>query len=730
MPPKSKIPKPEWQQCVRCLCIINSKDLSKHAKECQITAEKEQFQHGYIWNDTLHGVISLYHSADGPSLPSQLQDDIVLLNVSSMMMCGLSIGKPCIVDEQYVRIAWPSAAVAPGSIQVPQDTLVTLGRQLGDIVTVSVIQSEPILAAQVVFSPREWNDVFEDDQFEKYLKHHMCGRSLALGNVVSMSYYGQRCRLEVTEISQWNACEKKVHIPRDRLDTSRIQELATDLSQMELSTDSSLSLLDKSDTCVPSTPMKGSNNSSFSIDSVCSPSSSSTPDIKNRSLIDTNFQTPQKTDAVKNVHKTFHKVTENTRVVVSKPTTDELTESERKKSITFGMIGGLSKQIMSLKEMIHLPLHSPDVFKSYGLPLPRGVLLFGPSGTGKTMLLKAIANQPGVHVIEINSSDIISKFYGESEGNLRNVFKEAVERSPSIIIMDDVDSLFPRRDSTQNESQKRLVATLLTLMDGIDTASQCFVMVIAACCLPDSLDPAIRRPGRFDREIEIGVPTATDRLEILQCLMATVPNSLSVTEMTEIAETAHGYVGADLAYVCQQASFSSVKRHLRNHNNLQTVPTAVITREDMAVAMTTVQPSAMREVQLEIPKVLWSDVGGQEEVKLKLKQAVEWPLKHPEAFLRMGIKPPRGVLMYGPPGCSKTMIAKALATESGLNFLAVKGPELFSKWVGESERAVRELFRKARSASPSIIFFDEIDALAVERGSSSGGSNVGDRVLY
>ncbi|XP_060084296.1 ATPase family gene 2 protein homolog A-like [Ylistrum balloti] len=734
MPPKSKTPKLEWQQCVRCLCIINIRDVSKHSKECQNTTDKEQFQHGYIWNDTLHGVISPYHKADGPSLPSQLRDDIILLNVSSMMMCGLSIGKPCIVDERYVRIAWPSASVAPGTVQVPEDTLVILGRQLGDLVTVTAVQDAPQMAANVMLSPREWNDVLGDGQFEKYLKHHLCGRSFTLGNDVSMCYYGQRCRLQVAEISPWNACEEKVHVQCKESDTaeSRLQNLTTDLSELDLSADSSLSFLDKSDTSVTSTPLRGSDNKSFSTESVSSPSSSSTPDVKSRSLIDANFQTPQKTttdNALKNIQKTFYKITANTRVVISKPITDQEKVSQEKRFVTFDMIGGLSKQILSLKEMINLPLHSPEVFKSYGLPLPRGILLFGPSGTGKTMLLKAVANQLGVHVIDICSSDIISKFYGESEENMRNVFKEAEERSPTIIIMDDVDSLFPRRDTSQNESQKRLVATLLTLMDGIDRASKCFVMVIAACCMPDSLDPAIRRPGRFDREIEIGVPTATDRLEILQCVMSTVPHSLSVADLTAVADTAHGYVGADLAYVCQQASINAVKRNLRDHEELETEPTAVITREDIAVAMTTVQPSAMREVQLEIPKVLWSDVGGQEEVKLKLKQAVEWPLKHPEAFLRMGIKPPRGVLMYGPPGCSKTMIAKALATESGLNFLAVKGPELFSKWVGESERAVRELFRKARSAAPSIVFFDEIDALAVERGSSSGGSNVSDRVL-
>ncbi|VDI33694.1 AAA family ATPase, partial [Mytilus galloprovincialis] len=309
-------------------------------------------------------------------------------------------------------------------------------------------------------------------------------------------------------------------------------------------------------------------------------------------------------------------------------------------------------------------------------------------------------------------------FFGESELKLRNIFMEAEERAPSIIVMDDVDSILPSRDKTQNDSQKRLVATMLTLMDGIsqNQKEDKVIMVVAACCVPDQIDPALRRPGRFDKEIEI-----------LQKLLQKVPNTLEKEIILKIADKAHGFVGADLASVCQQASLNSLKRTLKNGGN-QMVSVSV-TKEDISVAMTMVQPSGMREVQLEIPQVLWSDIGGQEEIKLKLKQAVEWPLLHPEAFERMGISPPRGILMYGPPGCSKTMIAKALATESGLNFIAIKGPELFNKWVGESERAVREVFRKARAAAPSIVFFDEIDALAVERGSSGGSSNVGDRVL-
>ncbi|KAM4811873.1 ATPase family gene 2 protein homolog A isoform 6-T6 [Urocitellus parryii] len=368
-----------------------------------------------------------------------------------------------------------------------------------------------------------------------------------------------------------------------------------------------------------------------------------------------------------------------------------------------------------------------------GIPAPRGVLLYGPPGTGKTMIARAIANEVGAYVSVINGPEIISKFYGETEAKLRHIFAEATLRHPSIIFIDELDALCPKREGAQNEVEKRVVASLLTLMDGIGSeGSEGQVLVLGATNRPQALDAALRRPGRFDKEIEIGVPNAQDRLDILQKLLQRVPHLLTEAELLQLANSAHGYVGADLKALCNEAGLCALRRVLRNQPVLPDSKVAglvKITLNDFLQGMNDIRPSAMREVAIDVPNVSWSDIGGLENIKLKLKQAVEWPLKHPESFTRMGIQPPKGVLLYGPPGCSKTMIAKALANESGLNFLAIKGPELMNKYVGESERAVREIFRKARALAPSIIFFDELDALAVERGSSLGAGNVADRVL-
>lgn len=328
---------------------------------------------------------------------------------------------------------------------------------------------------------------------------------------------------------------------------------------------------------------------------------------------------------------------------------------------------------------------------------------------------------------------ICYRFYGETEARLRQIFAEATLRHPSIIFIDELDALCPKREGAQNEVEKRVVASLLTLMDGIGSeGSEGQVLVIGATNRPHALDAALRRPGRFDKEIEIGVPNAQDRLDILQKLLQKVPHVLTEAELLQLANSAHGYVGADLKALCNESGLNALRRVLKKQPNLPDSKVAAlvkITLNDFLQGMNDVRPSAMREVAVDVPSVSWSDIGGLENIKLKLKQAVEWPLKHPESFTRMGVQPPKGVLLYGPPGCSKTMIAKALANESGLNFLAIKGPELMNKYVGESERAVREIFRKARAVAPSIIFFDELDALAVERGSSSGAGNVADRVL-
>uniref|UniRef100_A0A8C7MPY3 AFG2 AAA ATPase homolog A n=1 Tax=Oncorhynchus kisutch TaxID=8019 RepID=A0A8C7MPY3_ONCKI len=397
----------------------------------------------------------------------------------------------------------------------------------------------------------------------------------------------------------------------------------------------------------------------------------------------------------------------------------EDTAAQRSK-VTYSMIGGLSSQLNVIRETIELPLKHPELFSNYGITPPRGVLLYGPPGTGKTMIGRAIANEVGAHMTVINGPEIMSKFYGETEARLRQIFTEASQRQPAIIFIDELDALCPKREGAQNEVEKRVVASLLTLMDGIGSEGHSGqLLVLGATNRPHALDPALRRPGRFDKELEVGVPSAAERADILRKLLTSVPCRLTPDEVTQLADGAHGYVGADLAAVCKEAGLHALRHALGSGSqpsDLQLMGTVTVTLQDLQWAMSEVKPSAMREVAIDVPKVRWSDVGGMEQVKLKLKQAVEWPLRHPEAFTRMGIQPPKGVLLYGPPGCSKTMIAKALANESGLNFLAIKGPELLSKYVGESERAVRELFRKARAVAPSIVFFDEIDALAGERG--------------
>ena len=370
----------------------------------------------------------------------------------------------------------------------------------------------------------------------------------------------------------------------------------------------------------------------------------------------------------------FFEITSTTELFIKDSENSETMKTANSEiRVKYDDLGGLDKQIETLREMIELPLKSPEMFKSYCLPLPRGLLIYGPTGTGKSTLAKAVTVESGIHVVTVAGPEIWSKFYGETEGKLRRIFKEAEDKAPSLIVIDEIDAVCPRRDTTHSELEKRVVASLLTLMDGIEgsgTGTKRFVLVLGITSKPDLIDPALRRPGRFDREIEIGVPSALDRRQILRKVLSKVKHNLTEIDIHNIADAAHGYVGADLVALCKEASLHAMKLTETSAMNMST--SICISLKDLKYAMSVVQPSAMREVQLEVPKVLWSDIGGQSEVKLKLKQAVEWPLKHPEAFKRMGIAPPRGILLYGPPGCSKTMIAKALATESGLNFIAVK----------------------------------------------------------
>lgn len=399
--------------------------------------------------------------------------------------------------------------------------------------------------------------------------------------------------------------------------------------------------------------------------------------------------------------------------------------------VTYEDIGGLTDEIKKVREMIELPLRHPEIFEKLGIEAPKGVLLYGPPGTGKTLLAKAVANESNAHFISISGPEIMSKFYGESEARLREIFKEAKEKSPSIIFIDEIDSIAPKREEVTGEVERRVVSQLLSLMDGLEARGK--VIVISATNRPNAIDPALRRPGRFDREIEIKVPDKKGRKDILMIHTRNMPLSDDVN-LDKIAAISHGYVGADLEYLCKEAAMKCLRRLLPELNledeklPPETLDKLIVNDEDYQNALKEVTPSGMREVFIENPDVSWEEVGGLENVKRELQEAVEWPMKYPTLYSKLGHRMPRGILLHGSSGTGKTLLAKAVATESEANFISVRGPELLSKWVGESERGIREIFRRARQASPCVIFFDEIDSIAPVRG-IGGETAVTERVV-
>ncbi|XP_037992143.1 ATPase family protein 2 homolog isoform X2 [Motacilla alba alba] len=688
--------------------------------------------------------------AGDDKVPKMLRRALAQLSLSSMKSADLCIGRPALLTaadgRQEVCTAWPTTGFPGGKIGLAETTQKNLKVNPGDAITVQPVTGAVIQAEEVDVKLRDKDATVNAEEMSVCLLRNLDGKIVLPGNLLAFTYYGKLCNIVVMKVKGTDGTELIAQgsaIPGDcnepDLERSDLESSALDLSlqlgRMDVgdspevaSMSTPSKALDPGSPVTPSAPDSGHGDKTSRGDGA-----DLTQDLELAGEGSTEgLPLTGKTGAVSNTD-CFYFISSKTKINFIEPRTGVAEDGECQSRVTYDMIGGLSSQLRTIRETVELPLKQPELFKSYGIPPPRGVLLYGPPGTGKTMIAKAIANEVGARVTVINGPEIISKFYGESESRLRQIFAEASLCRPSIIFIDELDALCPKREGAQNEVEKRVVASLLTLMDGIGSeGSEGQLLVLGATNRPHALDAALRRPGRFDKEIEIGIPNAQDRLDILQKLLKKVPHSLTAEQLAHLADSAHGYVGADLAALCKEAGLYALRRVLGKRPGLWDTAVAgsvMIAFNDFLQGMNDVRPSAMREVAIDVPKVSWSDIGGLEDVKLKLKQAVEWPLKHPESFIRMGIQPPKGVLLYGPPGCSKTMIAKALAHESGLNFLAVKGPELMNKYVGESERAVREIFRKARAVSPSILFFDEIDALAVERGNSSGAGNVADRVL-
>ncbi|XP_055260719.1 ribosome biogenesis protein SPATA5 isoform X2 [Moschus berezovskii] len=739
----------------------NRKRLNQSAENGSSSASAASFPAGATASAVAAGTLVVINFLEkDDKVPKAFQNSLVQLGLNTMKSANICIGRPVLLTsldgKQEVYTAWPVAGFPGGKVGLSEMAQKNVGVRVGDSIHVQPVLGAVLQAEELDVALSDKNADINEEQLAGCILRKLDGKVVLPGNFLYCTFYGRPCKLQVLQVK--GADGTMLRRAQNDSDTAA-RGMASELSSGDPSTlDISLQL-SQLDLEMPrrpassSTPYKPVDDrmmnkaGGISSDDTQSPGNGSGRGLEEVTGLACSFESAREGSeqpvdeerllksasvGAQSNTDTFYFISSKTRVSFTKNRTHSKDQANQLK-VTYDMIGGLNSQLKEIREIIELPLKQPELFKSYGIPPPRGVLLYGPPGTGKTMIARAVANEVGAYVSVINGPEIISKFYGETEARLRQIFAEATLRHPSIIFIDELDALCPKREGAQNEVEKRVVASLLTLMDGIGSeGNEGQVLVLGATNRPHALDAAFRRPGRFDKEIEIGVPNAQDRLDILQKLLRRVPHLLTEAELLQLANSAHGYVGADLKALCNEAGLHALRRVLRKQPNLPDSKMAGlvnITLKDFLQGMNDIRPSAMREVAVDVPNVSWSDIGGLENVKLKLKQAVEWPLKHPESFTQMGIQPPKGVLLYGPPGCSKTMIAKALASESGLNFLAIKGPELMNKYVGESERAVREIFRKARAVAPSIIFFDELDALAVERGSSSGAGNVADRVL-
>jgi len=669
--------KNEWAQCNNCGNYYPRVIILKHGKSClcdaDITPEDSlnlsiRSDGGFIENSVFNGTFKPIDTLQ-TTLPSNKQD-LVLVHPNTLKFLNLQVSSHVtlnFIDEKTYCTLWPCSSLPIDSISMSRQKDKILGCKLNELVQLLPCDSVVTKATTLTLKPiSEESSIIFDDI--KYSLQCNLDDSIILPNEeIDCLYYGKHYTYKVHEITD---------------------------NQIELTNDFSTVL------------------KSF------------------KALNIDKMSTPTKKSMIKENISFVHCISfiETTINLYTEP---EIKSSKQPNPKSYEMLGGLFTQKKELYDNIVLPMTKPKLFKDLCISMPKGVILYGPSGTGKTKLTTGLIDLlPNVYFDKIDGPELTSKYVGETEQRLRDIFECARQKAPSILIIDEFDAVCPVRSSSTNDSEKRIVATMLKLMDSIPDDIQ--LVVIAITNNLSAVDMSLRRSGRFEKEIEVTAPNAKERLDVIQKIMLCKKHELTDSDIIEISEITHGFVPSDLASLCKEAGNVAMQNMIKNSRNIDNVD---LNQFNLKIdcfkqALLKIGPSALKAVTVDIPKVYWKDVGGQNKVKQKLKESIEWPLKHPGVFHRMGISPPKGLLMYGPPGCSKTLMAKALATESGLNFISIKGPELFNKYLGESEKAVREVFHKARAAAPSIIFFDEIDALGVKRsGGNSGGSNVADRVL-